>query len=116
MAIYDKYNTLITPIVSSATSAPDVVEIINRTFDGTYHVQTIGTAGTKVDVITYCTKSQKAVLDNIKRTSDTIKVVFDGYYYIGLIEDSLSWNRLPNQDVPYYGTQFTLLVTSQGVI
>lgn len=115
MAIYDKNNSLLTEVVSSATSKPDVIEIVNRSLDGAYHVQTIGTAGTKVDVVAYFTKAQKALFDEIKRTSDSIKVVFDGQYYIGVIEGELSWNRYPNQGDVWFGTEFTLMVESEGV-
>jgi len=116
MPIYDKNNELITEVVSSATSSTDVVEVMNRTLDGKYHVQTIGTAGTKVDVIAYFTPEKKIVMDDIKRISDLIKVVFDGNYYIGFISGELSWNRLGNQATPWFGAQFTLLVESEGVV
>jgi hypothetical protein len=116
MAIYDKNNVLITEVVSSATANPDVIEITNRLLDGSYHVQTIGTYGTKVDVVAYFTVAQKLVLDGIKRTSDLIKVVFDGKYYIGLIEGELKWNRYPNDSELWFGTQFILLVESEGVV
>ena len=116
MSIYDKNNEVLTEIVSSATSKPDVIEIINRTFDGSYNVQTIGESGTKLDVIAYFTSSKKLLLDAIKRSSDTIKVTFDGRYYIGIIEGEISWDRLANQDAPLFGIQFTLLVESEGVL
>lgn len=116
MPIYDKNDVLLTEIVSSATAKPDVIEIVNRTLDGSYHIQTIGSNGTKVDVIAYMDHANKLLLDAIKSTGNTIKVVFDGRYYVGLIEGELTWNRLANQDAPMFGTQFNLLVTSQGVI
>jgi len=116
MPIYDKNSVLLTEIVSSATYKPDVIEIVNRTLDGSYHIQTIGSAGGKVDVIAYFDHVNKLLLDTIKSTGDTIRVIFDGRYYVGLIEGELSWNRLGNQDDPIFGTQFNLLVTSQGVI
>ena len=116
MSIYDKNNTLITEIVASAVSKPDVVEIVNRTLDGSYHVQTIGTKGTKLDVTAYFTKSNKLVMDSIKANGDTIKVTYDGAWYTGLIEGELSWERLVNQSDAMFATQIVLLVTSQGVI
>jgi len=116
MPIYNKNNELITEVVSSATSKPDVIEIVNRTLDGSYHIQTIGTAGIKVDVIAYFTSNGKQILDGIKKVSDKIKVVFDGQYYIGLIDGELTWNRIPNQSDTWFGTQFTLLVESEGVV
>lgn len=116
MPIYDSNNEVLTEIVSSATSKPDVIEIVNRDFDGGYHVQTIGESGTKLDVVAYFTKSKKLLVDAIKRTSSNIKVTFDGRYYIGVIEGELSWSRIANQDDPYFGLQFTLLVETEGVL
>jgi len=115
MAIYDKNNVIITEVVSSAISKPDVIEIINRAFDGSYHIQSIGESGTKLDVIAYFEVGQKLIFDAIKRSMDSIKVIFDGRYYIGCIEGELSWSRLANDGAPWFGVQFTLLVESEGV-
>lgn len=116
MAIYkNSTNELITEVVSSATSFPDVIQITNRTLDGAYHVQSIGEAGTKVDVVAYFQAAGRALLDTAKRECDEIKVIFDGFYYIGLIDGELKWSRLPNQGDLWYAAQFTLLATSEGV-
>jgi len=116
MPIYDENDVLITQGVSMALSHPDVIEIKNRTLDGKYHVQTIGTAGTLLDVEASFTHAQKLIFETIKRASGEIKVVFDGRYYIGVIDGQPSLSRIPNVDFPMFGGSFTLMVNEEGVV
>ena len=115
IGLYDKYNNLITKLVDSAVSTPDVIEIKNRTLDGKYHIQTIGTSATTLQVQVALTKDQKKIVDDIKRTSDLIKVVFDGEYFIGVIDGKLDPERLKFPDGPMFKMSFTLLVSEEGV-
>jgi len=116
MPIYDKNDNVLTPAVASALSRPDVIEIKNRTLDGKYHVQSIGEAGTLLDVTAHLTMAEKLVFDGIKRTMDLIKVVFDGRYYLGLIDGELSYERLINTWDPMFTVNFTLMVDEEGVV
>lgn len=112
MPIYDADNNLIIKAVFKALSKPDTVEVKNRTLDGNYHIQTTGLGGTTVDVTAYLDPSEKLVLDNIKRRSGIITVVFSGDSYTGVIDGGLSYDRLPASNALMYSVSFTLLVQS----
>ena len=114
--IYDVNNTIVTKAVQSALSHPDVLEIKNRTLDGKWHIQTIGSGGTILDVTAHFTMAEKLVFDTIKKNTATIKVVFDGRYYNGIIDGDLSYERIPSADKPMFTSSFTLLVQSEGVV
>lgn len=110
MPIYDSNDTMIVKAVFKALSKPDAVEIKNRTLDGNYHIQSVGLGGTIVDVTAYLDPSEKEILDNIKRTSGIIKVVFSGDSFVGVIDGGLSYDRLPASNAIMYSVSFTLLV------
>lgn len=116
MPIYDANNNVITLRVQQAVSRPDVVEVKNRTLDGKYHIQTIGEGATMVEVVAHFTTSEKVIFDTIKKTGASIKVTFEGNYYIGLIDGELQWQRIPNWDDPIFIAQFTILVNEEGVL
>ena len=98
MGLYDKNDVLITRLVDSAVASPDVIEIKNRTLDGQWHVQSIGTSATVLTVKAHLKLQGKEVLDNIKRNSDLLKVIFDVYghsplhfiYIINLLDINLN--------------------------
>lgn len=115
MGIYDQNGNLITELIQTATSRPDVVEIKNRLLDGSYHVQTIGEGGTLLDVEAHFTKEQKDTFDLIKRTMSEMKVIFDGKYYKGLIDGQPTPTRKRFADAVMYGINFTLMVNDEGV-
>ena len=46
IGIYDKDDVLITNLVDTALSYPDIIEVKNRTLDGKWHIQTIGAGAT----------------------------------------------------------------------
>ena len=114
IGIYDKNNNVITNLVDTALSHPDIVEVKNRTLDGQWHIQTIGTGATIVNVQAHLKLSEKNTLDSIKRNTDFIKVIFDGKYYIGLIDGKIDYDRRKFTDYPMFSTSFTLLVTEEG--
>ena len=116
MPIYDVNNTLITKAVGSAISRPDVILIKNRTLDGKYHIQSIGQGATVVDVEAHLTMAQKLTFDAIKKTVGTIKVEFDGRYYIGVVDGDPNYTRLASTSGPMFAISFTLLVQSEGVV
>jgi len=116
MPIYDKNDNVLTPAVASALSRPDVIEIKNRLLDGSYHVQSIGTAGTLLDVTAHFTMAEKLAFDIIKRNMSSIRVTFDGRYYTGVIDGELSWERLINTWDPMFTASFALMVDEEGVV
>lgn len=116
IGIYDKDNNLITHLVDTAHSYPDIIEVKNRTLDGQWHIQTIGDAATLLDVKVHLKSNEKMLLDYIKSTSDLLKVVFDGRYYIGLIDGKIDYERHKFAEHPMFGASFTLLVRGEGVI
>jgi len=114
--IYDENSNVISPAVQQALARPDVIEIKNRTLDGKYHLQTIGTGGTIVEVVAHFTKAEKLLFDAVKRNSGLLTVNFDGSYYIGFVDGEPSYERLPNADEAMFTISFTLLVESEGVL
>jgi len=116
MPIYDKNDNVISNAVQKVLSHPDVVEIKNRTLDGKYHIQTIGTSGTIADVSAYFTPAEKLLFDEIKRRSAPLTVTFDGRYYTGLIDGEPSYDRLPASNAVMFAISFSLLVETEGVI
>lgn len=116
MPIYKQDGTLITNIVQTAISRPDVVKIKNRTLDGKWNIQTIGTGATLLDVGAYFTYEEKTLFDNANRNGALIKVVFDGVSYTGVIDGEVNMFRIPSDKDPMFGANFVLLVLSEGVV
>jgi hypothetical protein len=114
--IYDPNNTTISRRIQSAVSRPDVVEVKHRLLNGQHHIQTIGTGSTVLDVIAHFTASQKRTLDNIKRTATPLKVIFDGRYYIGLIDGTPEYQRTYAPQGIIFTASFTLLVNEEGAV
>lgn len=114
--LYDKNDVLITRLVDSAVASPDVIEVKNRTLDGQWHVQTIGTAAWMLNVKASLKSAEKDQLEAIKSISDQLKVIFDGRYYVGLIDGKVDYNRRKFTEYPMYEVTFTMLVTEKGGI
>ena len=114
IGLYDKNDVLITRLVDNAVASPDVIEIKNRTLDGQWHIQSIGTAATTLTVKTNLKLEEKDTLDTIKRNSDTLKVIFDGKYYVGLIDGKVDYDRRKFAEYPMFGASFTILVREEG--
>jgi len=53
-------------------------------------------------------------LDAIKGTGDLLKVIFDGRYYIGLIDGKVDYERRKFTEHPMFGASFTVLVREEG--
>ena len=49
-------------------------------------------------------------MDGIKRTTDLVKVIFDGRYYIGIISGKIDPERRKFADYPIFNVSFELLV------
>lgn len=114
IGIYDKSDNLITKLVDTALSYPDIIEVKNRTLDGQWHIQTIGTGATLLSVKAHLKLNEKNILDNIKRNTDSLKVIFDGKYYVGLIDGKVDYERRKFAEYPMFDASFTLLVREEG--
>lgn len=114
IGIYDKNDVLITRLIDSAIATPDVIEVRNRTLDGQWHIQSIGTSATTLSVKAHLKLNEKDQLDAIKRLSDTLKVIFDGRYYIGLIDGKVDYARRKFTEYPMFDATFTVLVREEG--
>ena len=114
IGIYDNNNNLITPLVDNALSYPDVIEVKNRTLDGQWHIQTIGTGATLLNVQASLKLNEKNILDAIKRNTDMVKVIFDNKYYVGIIDGKIDYERGKFVEHPMFNASFTLLVQGEG--
>ena len=114
IGLYTKEDILITRLVDTAVASPDVIEVRNRTLDGQWHIQTIGTSATTLSVKANLTLAEKSQVDTIKRTSDQLKVVFDDKYYIGLIDGNVDYEYRKFTEYPMFGATFTVLVREEG--
>lgn len=114
IGLYTKDDVLITRLVDTAVATSDVIEVRNRTLDGQWHIQSIGMSATVLSVKVHLRLEEKNQLDLIKRTSDQLKVVFDGKYYIGLIDGKVEYDRRKFTEYPMFGTTFTVLVREEG--
>lgn len=115
IGIYDKNDTLITPLVETALPRLDMIEIKNKTLDGQWHIQTIGTASKILEVTANVTLSGKQTLDTIKSINDQLNVRFDGGLYSGIIDETISYTRQAFPTGPMFKASFKLLVLSEGV-
>ena len=114
IGLYTKDDVLITRLVDTAVASPDVIEVRNRTLDGQWHIQTIGTSATVLSVKVHLKLEEKNQLDAIKSISDQLKVVFDGKYYIGLIDGKVDYEYRKFTEHPMFGATFTVLVREEG--
>lgn len=115
IGIYDKNSNLITYLVETALLRLDTIEIKNKTLDGQWHIQTIGTSAMILDVTAHLTLSEKRTLDLIKSSNDQLNVRFDGESFIGIIDGQPSYDRQAFPIGPMFKVTFNLLVLSKGV-
>ena len=115
IGIYSKENIIITPLVETALLRLDMIEIKNKTLDGQWHIQNIGTAAKVLDVTGHVRLYGKQTLDTIKSINDQLNVRFDGKSYIGVIDGEISYTRQAFPSGPMFKVSFKLLVLSEGV-
>jgi hypothetical protein len=113
-SLYDSNDTLITDRVSSVMPGYDVIKVTNRLLDGSYHVQTIGTAARIVTAtFTVTSETTKDTVDLADAQATLLKVTGSSKYYTGIIKDTPSWDRLAPG---IYRTTITLLVSEEGAV
>lgn len=111
--LYDNNDVLITSMVSRVIPSPDVIEVKNRTLDGGYTLQTIGSSAKTVEVSAVVTLAGKNTLDSAKAIAAPIKVTGSGRWHKGVIDGDISPEYLtPN----LYRVTFTILQQSEGAI
>ena len=89
----------------------DTIKISTRLLDGTYTVQQIGSAATKLQIS--ISVAEKAVLNDICSTCEPIKVYHFGKIYTGYISSqAINWSPLIPGDLVYQGT-FEIVVTGE---
>ena len=101
-------------IVGTLTKARDngVARVIEQQLlDGTFNVQTIGIAATKIDVEFYCTIAVRRVLQGYANTAELIKVWWDDKIWTGHIAGGqIKWNWFTDQE---NDVSFDLLVVEE---
>ena len=111
--LYDQNNQLITDIVTDIIPRPDTVQIEHRTLDGQYHIQTIGTSATIVEVSCVVNITGKRTIDQICAIGAPVKIIEADKYYIGVIRGVPDVEHLKPSN---YRIDFTMLVQSEGAI
>jgi hypothetical protein len=116
-SLYDSSNNLITETLSEVLPHLDSIKIKNRLLNGTYHIQTVGTAITLIDITCTVNETGKQTIDDSEAVCSPITLKRDGKYYKGLILNPPQWNNLIKGDTTRrkYTGQFTLTVTEEGV-
>lgn len=114
IGIYDTHDVLITSLVDTALSYPDIIEIKNRTLDGKWHIQTVGEGATVLSVAAHMKLEGKNIMDGIRRNMEPFKVIFDSKYYIGVFDGKPDFERLKFSDFPMFGVTFNMLVREEG--
>lgn len=114
MGIYYNDDILLTNLIDEAVSRPDVISIKNRNLAGQWHIQTIGEGAKILYVKANLTLEQKDIIDMLKRTAGEFKVIFDGRFYVGLIDEDPGYDRIKTASGPMFETTFLLLVNEEG--
>ncbi len=116
MPILKTDGTVITERVETALSRPEVVKVKKRTLGGKWYVQTIGTGSTVVDVTAHFTKAEKLIFDALEREGSEFKVIFDGRWYTGPIDDEIEYERIRSSTGARFSGEFVLLVNEEGAV
>ena len=85
--------------------------------DGTYHIQSIGTASKNINITCHTSEAAKAVIDEAYIENSPVKLTRDGNYYTGLIVDAPAWQRFSkgSAETRLYTAKFIINVQSEGV-
>jgi len=105
------YDLLDAPMVTGVVSFIKKLEqtkIVNRLYDGTYQIQTVGNPATIAVVVAHATIAQKDNLDAAEATAAMLQCIRDGTVYIGYIKEVINWTPVV-LNVLYEGT-LTLLI------
>lgn len=110
--LYSAELALITAYVS-VVPKKDTIKVENRLFDGTFHVQTIGTSADLLDVKLHAVnETVRARIDTAEATAEEVRIVFGAQYWDGIIRESLKWEKIAMT----FKTSFELLVVRSGTV
>jgi hypothetical protein len=110
--LYSATNDLITRYVN-VVPKKDTIKVENRLFDGTFHVQTIGTSADLLDVkLQAVSEAVRARVDTAEATAEEVRIVFDNMYWEGIIRAPLSWEKVAG----VFSTSFEFLVIRTGTL
>ena len=98
--------------VTSFMKLRDGTKIINRMYDGSYNIQTIGVAQTKATVKVYAaSRSLMHAVNDAEASGELLTLVYQGEQYTGFIESAPSWTKFVSGR-SYTGT-FTFLIDEE---
>lgn len=104
--------TLLTRYVN-ITPKKDVIKVENRTLDGQFHVQTIGTGADLLAVTLHAeNETARALVDSASASATYLKIVIGSTYWIGIIRGNLEWEKIAGT----FKTTFDFLVQSTGAV
>lgn len=72
---------------------PDALKIINKLFNGQYHIQTIGTPALTLSVELQVDTTGKNALDTLNATAGMVTVISEGVTYHGVVLDVGQWSK-----------------------
>ena len=107
-------DTLFAGTLTKARDSQNSQFIKKRLLDGTYNIQTIGSAARTIDVEFYCDIEVRRDLEDAAAAGDLIKVNYEDRIWTGLIDNAdVKWD-------PFVDTEervtFVLLVTVEAVV
>lgn len=114
--LYDIEDNLISDLINTAILEPEIIKIKNKLLDGTYHIQSIGSALTIIGITCYVKKTNKEKIDDLYINDEPVKLTKEGKYYIGLISDKPVWSVFTKGTYGLYETKFKIAVSEEGSI
>jgi len=111
-------NDLITLEISNVLISPEAEKKRNRLFDGTYHIQSIGSAINEVSISCNINENAKAYLDYAYRIDAPIKLNWYGKYYVGLLKayPSIKIVVKGSNTKRLYNADIIIVIGQEGVI
>lgn len=106
------YNNTVLGQVLTLVNGRTPRKIIKQALDGSVYVQTIGTAGHKIDVTALCTREELLLLNHNAAEANTIIVRYRGKQYYGFIEETPEVE--PVRPGEWYNVSFSFLVDGIG--
>jgi hypothetical protein len=83
-------------------------KIINRLYDGSYQIQTIGSAGKYATVELFIYRATMDAINLAESRSDLLRVVYNEQTYLGYISEPIQWSPIIKGSA-YQGTMKFLI-------
>lgn len=116
--LLDAQNNLISEDIMRFLPRLEPIRVENRTLDGQYHVQTIGSGARVFDLQVIVTDSGRYTIENAWATGANLRAEVESWYRTGIVKAAPGWDLLrpgPMATRLYMAT-FTLAVNSEGVV